>query len=149
MIGFLGLIVIGNLGPPAGIVTWEELGPRNKRSLSESGIVTDENGVLFLYSASLTDIREDLYVLTENAVVIHETVDGELQHWEVPIDSILALYVVYSNTWLEDSVLVVEDPEYLYTVSLSTDSGRDREFVAKLEQLSELTASEIEADDSE
>ena len=149
VIGFVGLVVIGTMGPPVGVVTWEELDPIHKQTLNESGLLTDESRVLFLYSTSLMDIREDLYALTENAVVIHDTVDGERQHWVVPLDTIIALRVVYSESWLEDTELVVEDRDYLNLVPLSTESGRDREFVARLEQLTGLEAIEIEVDESE
>ncbi len=148
-IGFLGLMVIGIMAPPEGVVTWEEVDPRNQQALRESGLLADENRILFLYSTSLTDINENLYVLTEDTIVINETVDGEHQQRVVPISSILTLYVVYSDTWLEDSVLIVEDEENLHAIPLSTDSGRDREFIAKLEQLSGLSVNEVEPDESD
>ena len=142
-------MVIGTMVPPEGVVTWEEVDPRNQQVLRESGLLADENRILFLYSTSLTDISEDLYVLTEDTIVINETVDGERQHRVVPLNSILTIYVVYSDSWLEDSVLVVKGEENLHAVPLSTDLGRDREFTAKLVQLTGLSINEVEPDESD
>lgn len=148
-IGFAGLVVLGTLAPPEGVVTWEEISPRNQQILVESGLGVDEDSVVFLYSTGLTDILENLYVLTHQAVIIHETVDRERQHWEIPLETILTIRVAYSDRWNEASGLVVEDVDYLYVVPLSTHEGRDRAFVSKLEELTGLTASVIEVDESE
>ncbi len=149
LIGFLGLVLIGILGPPAGVVTWEEVSPRHQRILTESGLLADEDRVVYLYSTGLIDMLDDLYILTEDAVMIYETVDGARQDWVVPLDTIKGLRVAYSESSFEDSGLVVEGEEYLHVVPLSIDGGMDRQFVAKLEQLTGLTAEEIGVGDPE
>ncbi len=136
-----GLALLGSFGPSTRVLYGSELPDRYRAGLVELGHVERGEQVLFFYSAGFFSIEEDGNLLTDRRVISYETRDAGLWRESVPYDGIREVEVVWSESALEETVVTVSTvDERVFSLVLSAEDGRDREFVEKLDSLRQTQA---------
>ena len=90
------------------------------------------------------DITEGFYLLTDQALILwgeeFAPEGGALvPSVRLPLDQITYLEVQYSDSWYEDSAVIVESGGWTYQFPLSSENGGDRSFITALEEATGLT----------
>lgn len=123
------------LGPSTRALPAAEIPARYVDSLVEAGILQADEEVEYFYSAGLFSILEDGNLFTDRRVVSYETSDGALSLASAGYDEIRDIEVAYSTGALEDSMVTVHTHDGgEFVLLVSAEAGRDKEFVAQLEQ---------------
>jgi hypothetical protein len=129
-----GFVVMAMLGPPTHALRHAEIPESYGQRLVELGVAEPGESLRYFYSNGLFSIEEDGNLLTDRRVVSYETFEGELLVAEAAYADIAELEVEYARSELSDTVVTVflqEGESFLLYVS--TEKGRDKEFVGMLE----------------
>ena len=137
--GFAALIILLWDAPPARIITGAQMPASYVAELRSLALIQSDERVRFFYSPALSDIREEMYILTDIKLIAY----GE--GWTSPaivvqFDQIAEIEFIHEPSWITDSTLIVflDDGTELF-VPLSSEGGGDKRFHAALkEQLSRL-----------
>jgi len=131
----LALAVIGTvMMPPNLAIEGAALPGSYRATLIEEGHLEPNEQIEFFYSGGLMSIREDGNFFTDHRVVSYETIDGTVNRYEAPFDSISEVDVEWSESSLENTrVTITTDESESFLLVVSNEEGRDRQFVAALE----------------
>jgi hypothetical protein len=129
-----GLAIAVTFGPSTRALRQSEIPSSYNASLVEAGVLEPNEQIEFFYSAGLFSILEDGNLLTEKRAVSYATVEGELYVASSAYPEIRELEVEYSENSFTDTVITVltmggDD----FILFVSSEGGRDREFVSDLE----------------
>lgn len=131
----MGASFLALLGPSTKALPASEIPAAYVDSLVEAGILTPDEELEFFYSAGLFSILEDGNLFTDRRVVSYETADGALSLASAGYDEIRDIEVEYSTGALDDSMVTVHTHDGgEFVLLVSAEEGRDKEFVAQLEQ---------------
>lgn len=144
--GFVVLTIVSLQSPPTRVLPGAQVPAAYVSDVIALGLVQPDEKILFFYSPGLFDIREELYLVTDGKLVAYS------EQWASPalfvgFDEIAELDVEFSESWPDDSLVVVEllDGSELF-VPLSSEGGGDRRFFEKLETLWKQTADQVTAE---
>jgi hypothetical protein len=139
-----GLMVLSAFGPATRALPAAEIPAAYVDTLVGAGILDPDEELEYFYSAGLFSILEDGNLFTDRRVISYETRDGELSLAAASYDEIRDIEVQYSTNALEDSLVTVATHDGdAFPLLVSAEDGRDKEFVARLEQ--HLAPQQLEA----
>ena len=128
MAAIFGLAYVGATGPETFIYKEKEIPSTFKKEMKDLKLLSEDEKLLYFYSDGLLDIKDGLYALTDQHLILYST------QWSEPetiigFDEISYLDVEYDESFLNDSYVTVET-EYGMSVEfpLSSERGRDKEF---------------------
>jgi hypothetical protein len=130
-----GLAVIDIFAPPTRALWQHEIPSSYQSTLVDAGVLEPEERIQMFYSAGFFSILEDGNLLTEKRVISYETTDGELYVASATYPEVQKFDVVYSKSILDYTAITistVSGDEFILIVS--TEDGRDRQFVSTLER---------------
>ncbi|MFT6243695.1 MAG: hypothetical protein ACJA0U_001945 [Salibacteraceae bacterium] len=134
VLGVIGLMYVGANSPETYIYTENEIPEEYLEILDELTPLNKNENVLFFYSDALFDIKDGIYALTDQRLIIY------CQEWDDPeaiieFDDIVNLNIEYDDSFLTDSFITVEtDYEMIVEFPVSSEKGRDKQFFQYLEQ---------------
>lgn len=132
----LTLLVASTVAVPTKALYGSELRRGQREQLAELGHVEPDERVLFFYSAGLFSVEEDGNLLTDRRVVSWEELDGERWYADARHADVADVEVEWSESLLEDTVITVHTVDGdSFGLLVSSEEGRDREFVNVLESL--------------
>ena len=129
------LLFSGIAAVPTEVLRSSEIPPSYHGTLVEAGILTPDEQIQFFSSSGFISILEDGSLLTESRVVSYETWDDELYVYSSAYRDVRDIDVEYSESFLDDTtvtILPVSDDSF--SLFLSAEEGRDKEFVSDLER---------------
>jgi hypothetical protein len=130
------LALLGTLAPDTRALYGSELPEAYRETLVEKGHIDSGEQVLFFYSAGIFSIEEDGNIATDRRVISYETREDTLWRESVPYEGIALLETTWSESALEDTVVTVTTADdRIFSLVISPEGGRDREFVEKIEAL--------------
>lgn len=105
-------------------------------SLKQSDIISEDEEVLYFYSAGFFSILADGNLFTDKRVISYETLEGELSLQEVEYMNIEAIEFTGSDNWIDDSVITItQENGDSFILYVSTEGGLDKDFYEKLNQI--------------
>lgn len=133
----LPLAALGTFGPSTAVVTGAEMTSTDLTYLKASGIVGDDEEVLFFYSAGLTSIQGQGVVATDRGVASYWTdaVSEELMVAFLAYEEIASVEVNQSATWLEDTMVRLSNAQGdWFAFPVSPEGGGDARFLEEIER---------------
>ena len=126
------LIFLGTFVPETRVIQGHELSDADRQVLIDEGYLLEHETVLYFYSSGFT-IRQEGNLLTDERVVSYEVVGDESYFAAVPYAEIADINVTFSESWLDDTQIVVTttDGEDIYLIA-SPEGGGDQDFVRRL-----------------
>jgi len=123
--------------PPTGVVTGKQLSQYNRKILVESKYISDDEEIVYFYSAGLFRIKEDGNLLTRRRVISYWEGETKIGYDSIDLDEIVNVSVDYSKRWDEDSKITVTSGNNKLLLFIPSDNGMDTKFVEKLNDLIE------------
>lgn len=119
--------------PDTRVVSGEQLSSEHAAWLRETGIVKPDEQIEYFYSTAVFSIRSEGYIVTDKGVAAYERPDGQLNVLRASYPEIKNIDVTYSESWLEDTQVLIEprDKDGFYLL-LSAEGKVDRRCVERL-----------------
>ena len=133
-----GLVWLGAVGPETRVYPGNQTPERFIESMEDLGLVGPHEKVRYFYSDALIDVEASLYALTDQHLILRNT-SWAVSEAVIQFDQIKSIDAVWSDHWLEDSMVTVEltDGE-VWQFPLSMENGTDRRFVEDLSKSAKL-----------
>jgi len=129
----LGIMVESGALPDSAAVPGHELREETLGMLRESGVLGEDEEVLYYYSDAMLSFREDGNFFTDQRVVSYWIEDGDLIIEEATYPEITDITTVFNDGFFENTDVWVErlDGDSFY-LAVGNESGRDHVFVELL-----------------
>jgi hypothetical protein len=123
------LIKIGHI-PDSLVLRGDEVPEATRKTLTEYGLISKEEELLFFYSAGVFSLLEDGNIITNRRVISYEESTSSLDIYSAPFDSILTAVVYRQGGGVEDTIIEITTTDssnfWLYA---SKEEGRDKDFL--------------------
>lgn len=127
------IFYIGTAGVPVEVLAGAQLPTDYLETIRETGVLDDDEDVVFFYSDALMDIRDGFYLLTDRKVVVYSATYSD-PAIPVPFDDIRDLEVEFDDSFLADStVWITRSDGSTVSFPLSSERGGDKRFYEALE----------------
>jgi len=142
VVAVLGLILmpfvgIGIFGPSSAVVPGASMSATDIQYLLETGLLDDDEEILFFYSAGVLSIRSDGVFASDKGITSYwkDPVSEELVAAYLSYAEIVDVEINWSSHFFDDTVVRVtgsDDSWFIFT--LSAESGGDRLFLEEVER---------------
>ena len=129
-----GLVYVASEGPDTFVVPGSQMDRSHARTVRDLGLIEDDEEIRYFYSDALLDIREGMYFITDEKLVLY------CDSWEepaavAPYNSIVNLDAVWNDSFFVDSTfqITLDDGE-VWTFPVSSERGLDRVFYEYIEE---------------
>ncbi len=143
-ISMVGLVIFGMNTPETSVYYGRQLPKRYLNEIRELGLLEKEEQIVYFYSDALLDIKNGMYFVSDQHLVIY------CQDWEEPatilnFEDLTKIEVEYSDSFFEDSYVVVESASgFEISFPISSEKGMDKKFVEHIESKMPSTGDAIE-----
>lgn len=135
-IGFIGLVVLGSLGPETYVYLGHQVPKKYISEIRSLGLLSEDEKIKYFYTDALVDIKDGLYFITDRNLVLY-CADWDEPDTIIDFKEIIKLEAEYDDTFLNDSVIYVETKSGLQvSFPVSSERGRDKDFVEFISQKS-------------
>lgn len=126
-------VALLNNGPDTSVYLGAQVPKHFMNEVRKLGLLEEGEVIKFFYSDGLFDIKDGFYFVSDRHLVIFSEV------WEEPatvvdFDEITTLDVDYNDSFLDDSMVYFETETYAMSFPVSSEHGRDKQFVEYLEE---------------
>jgi hypothetical protein len=128
MICFIGLVYIGMVAPETFVYNKNDIPKKYVDEMRDLSLLQSKERVQYMYSDGLLDIKDGLYALTDQHLILYN------EEWNEPktiieFNDIIDLYIDYDDSFLDDSYISVETKFGIQVnFPVSSEKGRDRDF---------------------
>lgn len=130
--GLIWLVASFSASPDTFVYTGNQVPPAFVEAAQDLGIVDPSEQVLFLYSDAMLDVKDAMYILTDQHLVLHNKAWSDPQR-VIAFDEVVAVTASWSDDWLLDSMITVELSDgSFWTFPLSMENDTDHRFVEEL-----------------
>lgn len=134
---------IGVLGPETHIYLGQEVPGRFIEKVNELDLLEPEEKIKYFYSDALMDIKEGLYFVSDQKLVVYSTLMEDSVSI-IPFEEMINLRVYFDESFFEDSYIYVETSDgYEIGFPLSSEKGRDKLFYSYLQEKTGIEGSEL------
>lgn len=129
----ISIVTSSGVLPNTQVMSGDQLPTRVVSMLESTGLIHEDEEVIYYYSGAFYDYASDGNYFTENQVVSYWKENGELYAEQARYEDIEDIKVEYSESILDDTILTIlrtDSTEFILWVSAEAD--RDHEFVAAL-----------------
>lgn len=125
----VALIVLGSFIPETYILEEDQVPNKYRKKAMALNLISSDERIHLFYTDALFDIEEGMYFLTDKNLVLYTT------FWDEPtsiidLEQITSIIPTYDDSFLNDSFVDIETlTGYDFTFPLSSEYGRDKEFV--------------------
>lgn len=126
-------VALLNNGPDTSVYLGAQVPKHFMNDVRKLGLLEEGETIKFFYSDGIFDIKDGFYFVSDKHLVIYSDV------WEEPasvftFDEIISLDVEYNDSFLDDSMVYFETETYAMSFPVSSEYGRDKQFVEYLEE---------------
>jgi hypothetical protein len=128
-IGVIGLMVLGSSMPETSVYLGHQVPKKFLTEIRSLGLLEPNEKIKYLYTDAIFDIKEGMYFVTEDHLVLY------CQEWEEPetiisYKDITNIDTEYNESFFEDSYVMIETISGLEVgFPVSSEKERDKEFV--------------------
>ena len=137
-IGFIGLVILGNIVPETYVYLGHQVPKKYLREIRSLDLLSEGEKIKYFYTDALVDIKDGLYFVTDQNLVLY------CQDWEEPetiidFNEIIKLEAEYDDSFFIDSMIYVETKSGLeVSFPVSSERGRDKDFVDHIRKSSQI-----------
>lgn len=135
-LGILVCLSTFNFLPSSHVILGTEISKNNIKFLRESGLLEDDETIIYFYSDGMLSIEGEGNFFTNHSVVSYENQSGELYGGIAYYKEIDDIKVVYSDSFLDDTIItIIKKDGTRFMLIVPTGEGLDRVFVSNLLKL--------------
>ena len=137
-VGFIGLIILGSIGPETHVYLGHQVPKKYLREIRSLNLLSENEKIKYFYTDAIVDIKDGLYFVTDRNLVLYSK-DWEEPDTIIDLNDIVKLEVEYDDSFFIDSMVYVETKSGLeVSFPVSSERGRDKNFVAHIREKSQL-----------
>lgn len=132
----LGLLTMTSVLPSTEVLSGSRMHARDISLLTEQGLISPDEEMLYFYSDGFLSILETGSILTNSRVVAYTQEEGDMQIYEMFFKDITSIELIEEGDFLNDSIYEVNseyDGSWL-RLHLSTESKGDQKFIEELKK---------------
>ena len=124
-----GVMAILNMSPETSIYNGSQVPKRFMSKIRDLGLLAEGEKIKYFYSDAILDIRDGMYFVTDRKLVVY------CRDWEDPdlameLGRIAMIDAEYDDSfWTDSYVTVIAEDEEEVSFPLSSENGRDKDFV--------------------
>jgi hypothetical protein len=137
-IGFVGLMILGSLGPETFVYIGHQVPKKYLDEIRSLALLEPDEKIKYFYTDAMFDIKDGLYFVTDKHLVLY------CQKWEEPeaiinYKDIINIETEFDESFFEDSYVTIETVSGLeVSFPVSSEKGRDKKFVQHIRSKMEV-----------
>ncbi len=136
VIGVIAVIIIGSICPETYIYLGHQVPKKYLSEIRSIDLLESDDKIKYFYTDAMFDIKNGMYFVTDRNLVLFCN-DWEEAGIIIFLDKIVRVDVEYDESFFNDSLVYVETTTgFEVCFPLSSDHGRDKDFVKYLKQKS-------------